>query len=171
LKRRAFTLVEMLVTITIIAIVASVVAPMFSSDDRLHVMAASSVLSSDIELAQVMTISYPQDPVIVKFDPANRKYWLAYAATPNTPITREESNEPYVVVMGEGRASTAQGTALALDSVINNTLQFNAQGGLTNFNTQPLIEMTRGDAAITLSLAPTTGTVTEITGRIADIKK
>ena len=167
----AFTLVEMLVTITIIAIVAAIVAPVFSDDDRLHAMAASSVLSSDIELAQVMTISYPQDPVVVRFDAPNHTYWLAYAATPQTPLPREDTGEPYSVTFGQGRASTAMGAQIALDAVAGDTLQFNAQGGLVDFSASPLIQLTRGGSAITLSIAPTTGTITEITGTIADAKK
>ena len=59
-----FTLLEMLITVTILAVVASLAAPMFSDDDRLRLMAAGGVLSSDIELAQVMTISYPDQPVV-----------------------------------------------------------------------------------------------------------
>ena len=169
--RGGFTLIEMLVTITIIAVVAAIVAPVFSDDDRLHAMAAASVLSSDIELAQVMTISYPQDPVVVRFDAPNRTYWLAYAATPETPLSREDTAEPYLVTFGEGRASTAFGAQIALDGVASDTLKFNAQGGLVDFTASPLIELTRGESAITLAIAPTTGTITEMNGKIEDVKK
>ena len=163
-NRNGFTLMEMLVTITIIAVAATVVAPALQDDGRLRLMAASSVLSSDIELAQVMTISYPNEPVVVRFDPSSRKYWLAYASAPDTPITREGDGSPYEVTFGQGRAASAADVDIALSELSDNTLSFNAQGGLTNFTSTPAIQLSRTGGAITLSIAPTTGTVTETVG-------
>lgn len=159
--RRGFTLLEMLVTISIIAVAAVLVAPAFNDDARLRLTAASSVLSSDIELAQVMNISYPASPVIVRFEPENQRYWLAYADTPDTPLTREVNGQPYLVEFGVGRASSAADVTFTVDQMTDDTLAFNAQGGLTNYQVTPTIELCRADSAVTLSVAPTTGTVTE----------
>src|SRR5688572_2454757 len=106
-RRAAFTLIEVLVALTLVAALAAIVAPMFSDDSRLRVMAASSIISSDIELAQVMTISHPDNPVVVCFDPGNASYWLAYAADPDTPLSREDTGEPYQVTLGLDRARSA----------------------------------------------------------------
>jgi len=164
MRARAFTLLEMLVTITVVAVVAAVVAPMFSDDNRLHLMAGSSVLASDIELAQVMTISFPDQAVVVKFDPSKQTYWLAYASDPDTPITRTDTNEPYLVMLGKGRALSAQGVQMQLVQVANDTLEFNAQGGLVDFTATPSIQLTRGGSKITLAVATATGTVSETGG-------
>jgi len=166
---RGFTLLEMLITITILAVVASVVTPMFSDDNRLRLMAASSVISSDIELAQVMTISYPDQPVVVRFDAGKQMYWLAYAADSETPIVRETTGEPYVVVIGQGRASTAQNVSLKIADMTNDGLTFAASGGLVDFATTPMIELSRNGAAVTLTISPNTGTITEHDGTIADL--
>jgi len=158
---RAFTLLEVLVTVVIIAIIATAVAPAFTNDNHLRLVAAVNVLSSDLELAQVMTISYPDSPVVVRFNPDKQMYWLAYASDPDNPITRAGTGEAYLTVMGQGRAASAQGVTLKLDDVANDTIEFNAQGGLVDFTGKPMIQLNRGDASITLSISPTTGTTTE----------
>lgn len=159
--RCAFTLLEMLVVLTIVVAVAAMAAPMFSDDSRLRVMAASSVLASDIELAQVMTISYPQTPVVVRFDPANNRYWLAYASDPVTPLPREDTGEPYEVALGTGRARAAAGVSMSVDGLPSDTLAFAAHGGLTDFTVAPLIRFTHGDCGIQLAISANTGSIVE----------
>lgn len=160
--RRAFTLLELMITVTIIAIVASVVVPMLKDDNRVRVIAAAGLISSDLELAQVMTISYPKDPVVVRFDPENHVYWLAFASDPETPIARNDTGQPYRVVLGESRAITAQGVNFELKDVADNMIQFNAQGGLMEFTSAPEIVLTRGDSSISLGIAASTGTITQV---------
>jgi prepilin-type N-terminal cleavage/methylation domain-containing protein len=168
---RAFTLLEMLITITILAVIAVAVTPLFSDDNRLRLIAASSVISSDIELAQVMTISYPDQPVMVRFDAGKQMYWLAYDWDPETPIVRETTGEPYVVVIGRGRASTAQDVAVTIADMTDHTIAFAGSGGLADFTTTPKIELGRNGAAITLVISPNTGSITEHEGTIAEMTK
>src|SRR5262245_48745623 len=90
-RRRGFTLIDLMVTIAVLAVAAAVIIPGVSNNDRLRLMAAANVMTSDIELAQVMTISFPNDPIVVRFDPDNATYWLARPADPDTPISREDN--------------------------------------------------------------------------------
>jgi len=159
--RSAFTLLEMLVALTILAAVASVVAPMLSDDSRLRAMAASCVLSSDIELAQVMTISHPDKPVVVRFAANAPRYWLAYASTPDTPLLREDNGEPYDVTLGFGRARGADGVTIALDQVTSNTITFAAHGGLDDFTHSPVVRLARNTRGIQLAISPNTGSIRE----------
>ena len=163
-RRRGFTLIELLMTMTIIAVVAAVVLPKFTDGGRLHLAAASSVLTSDIQLAQVMTISNPADPVVVRLDPVQAKYWLARADTPDTPIPRGATGEPYAVVFGLGRAAAALGVTLSLSDLDSNTLAFDAQGAVADFTTEPAITLSLDTRWIRLEIAPTTGTITETSG-------
>jgi prepilin-type N-terminal cleavage/methylation domain-containing protein len=160
----AFTLFEVLMTITIIAIVVMLLAPSFSDDTILRLRAASSVMRSDIEMAQVMTIAYPKDPVIVRFEPATNQYWLAAASTPDTPLTRPDTGQPYRVVLGSGRASSASGVTFTLTDVDSDTLVFNPQGGLEDFTASPRITLTLDARTIDLDIAPSTGTISETEG-------
>jgi prepilin-type N-terminal cleavage/methylation domain-containing protein len=161
---RAFTLVEVMITVTIIALMAALVVPLMGDDNRVRLIAATSVLRSDIELAQVMTMAYPQDPVVVRFDADKQTYWLAFQSDTETPISRVDNGEPYVVQFGAGRAMTADGVQIELSQVLNDTLTFNAQGGIVDFTDSPMIELSRGGSALTLAVAPTTGTITELEG-------
>jgi prepilin-type N-terminal cleavage/methylation domain-containing protein len=163
---KAFTLVELMITVTIIAVVASVVVPMLNDDNHVRLVAAAGVITSDIELAQVMTLSYPKDPVIVRFDPANRRYWLAFASDPETPITRNDTGQPYLIVLGEGRAVTAEGVEFKISNIKDDALVFDAQGSLVDFNATPKIELNRGDLAITMMISASTGTITQTDGAI-----
>ncbi len=170
---RSFTLIELLMTMTIIAVLAAAVLPKFTDGGRLRVSAASSVLTSDIQLAQVMTISHPNRPVVVYFE-STRQYWLAYADSPATPIPRADTGRPYLVELGKGRMASAAGSTVMhihfKNANNNKTLRFNPQGGLEDFNSQPelYIHVKNEEGAeqlrITLDISPTTGTITEVAG-------
>ena len=154
-----FTLLELMVTVTIIAVVAVVVVPQLRNNDRLRVMAAAQIITSDIEAAQVLTISYPDDPIVVRFDTANDQYWLADSDTPNTPIAHQPSGADYLVEMGFGRAVSAQGVTMTITNAANDTIEFESSGGLADFTTAPVIRLQLGDAVLELIISPTTGTV------------
>lgn len=161
--RRAFTLLEMLLTITILATLAAVAVPLMADSDRARVRAAIDVLISDLELAQVMNISFPDDPVIVRFDPARSRYWIADADTPNTPINRVDTGEPYLVTLGSDRASVAEGVTLQVHDMDNNAVSFNSQGGLSDFDAAPIMVMSLNEETIAISIVATTGTIFETT--------
>lgn len=158
---RAFTLVDLLVTMTIIVIAGTLVIPQMRDESRLRVMAASAILSSDLELAQVMTIARPADPVVVRFDPGQNRYWLAYKSDPATPIVREGTNEDYLVQLGAGRALTAKGVAISLAGTKLDSLEFDAQGGIADFTSEPVISLNAGSETLTLTVSPITGALTQ----------
>jgi prepilin-type N-terminal cleavage/methylation domain-containing protein len=156
-----FTLLELLITISILAAAAILAAPAFRDDGRLRLMSASAIVQSDIELAQVLTMTHPEEPVVVRLDPANNRYWLAFDDDPSTPMPREPTGEPYLVVFGEGRARTVAGVTMTLTDVTDDLLRFTAQGGLEDFISQPQITLTLDGREIVLSIASTTGRVSE----------
>ena len=162
--RRAVTLIELMVTIMIIVVAASIMLPEFSNDSRFRLMGAARMLASDIEMAQVMTIANPQQPMIVRFDGTNATYWLAYADTPETPIPGPAASGPYKVTFGEGRAKSAEGVSFTLNDIPDEKLVFNVQGGIDDLTTQPIITLNSDTRWIKLSIAPTTGTITETSG-------
>jgi len=162
-RRRAFTLIEVLVVITIIAVVGAIVLPRLTADDQIRLTAASSIIASDIELAQVMTIAYPEQPVVVVFDPPKSTYHLSYADDPATPLLRPGTNQPIEVTLGEGRAASAAGVTFELIEIPGNTLAFNAQGGVEDLSTKPYVVLKINGREIGLKIATTTGTVSETT--------
>jgi hypothetical protein len=158
----------MFVTVALVAIVAASVLPALSDDTRLRLMAASAVIASDIELAQTMTISQPDDAVVVRFAANKNSYWIAPATDTETPITREVSGEPYEIELGKGRASSADGVTFVLHDMGTDMLEFNAQGGLRSFVNTPVVELRLGTQKVSLSVNPTTGSITETYGVISN---
>ncbi len=162
--RMGFTFIEVMMTIAIMAMVFTIAMPIMQNDDHFRVVAAARIVSSDLELAQVMTLSDPGAPVIVVFSTTLPKYHLAHPDTFKTPLNREDNGLPYVVEMGLDRAATAQGVTISTTNLTNNILAYSAQGGLVDFTRTPSITLTYGKEWITLTIAPTTGTITETAG-------
>lgn len=158
--RCGFTLLEMLVAITILAMTATLVIPMVTSDTAVRLRAASVVVRSDIELAQVMTSADPGDPVVVVFNVDGKSYTLCYASDPTTPITRQ-SGGPYQETMGVGRLASCTNVLYALTDIPDETLMFNAHGGLEDFTLNPIVTLMLDGETVQLLIAPTTGTISE----------
>ena len=158
-----FALIDLMVTLAIVAIMAAVLFPRIEDEGLLRLTAAARLIASDIEMAQVMTISNPSEPIIVKFEPGGT-YWLAPAADPDTPILRSGAIQPYRVVFGEGRGRSATNVTLVLTDLQSNTLSFNEQGGLVELNLQPEIKLVHGSEWVKLTLSTMTGTITETAG-------
>ncbi len=159
--RGGFTLIDLLAALTIMIVAAALVLPTMSDNGRNRLIAASRIVASDIELAQVMTISNPSQPVVVRFVPAQAKYWLAYEATAGVPIKRPGTQDDYVVILGSDRARSAAGVSISLSDVDTDTLTFNIHGGMRDITANPVITLSLGSRWIKLQIAPTTGTITE----------
>ena len=153
-----------MVTLTIIAVMATLLIPKLQDQGRLRLIAGSRLLSSDIEMAQIMTISNPAGPIVIKFQPVTGTYWLASAADPDTPILRPGAVQQYRVEFGEGRGRTASGVTFGLTGVPNDILSFNEQGGMTDPTIQPEIKLIHESRWIKLSISTTTGSITETAG-------
>jgi prepilin-type N-terminal cleavage/methylation domain-containing protein len=167
---RAFTLIELLAVISIAAVMAAIIMPALSDDSQARLVAAATILTSDIEAAQIMNISSPQVPVIVKFDTATSTWWLAESKDADTPITRDDG-QSYRVTLGQGRADACSDVSLTADQLTSDALQFNPQGGMLDFTLTPSIQLSLGDQWIGLSISPTTGTITQTSGTTSSASK
>jgi len=160
-SRRGFTLIDLMVTITVIVVMAALVVPRLKDDARLRLIGASRMLASDIELAQLMTIANPEDPTVLRIQAGTGEYWLAPASTPDDPIDRSGVPGGYRVIFGQGDAMHAGGVTLAPADIENDTLTFNAQGGVADLTAEPAVTLSLGAHWIKLHIAPTTGVITE----------
>ena len=70
-----FTLVELLIVITIIAIAALTAIPMMSSATSVQIRSAANMLTADLEYAKSMSISRGQNFSVV-FDKNTESYWI-----------------------------------------------------------------------------------------------
>jgi prepilin-type N-terminal cleavage/methylation domain-containing protein len=160
-RPHAFTLLELMLVLAIVAVVMTIVMPQFGDDTKLRLMAAAGLLRSDIEYAQVLTISHPGDPVLVHIDASQHKYWLAKVSSENTPIARPGDGEPYLVMFGEGRAATTGTITVNLTDLGGEMLKFNSLGGVLDPIASPIIKLEQDKKWIKVHVANTTGTLTE----------
>jgi len=158
-RRRGFTLTELLVALTVVAVIGAVAMPSFQSDERLRLVAASSILMSDLEYAQVLNIAHPDSPVVVRFSGDGDSYWLAYTSDPDVPIARQDNGDPYLVEFGVGRARTASGVVLSFTEIDDLTLEYDGQGALEDFTSMPVITLSFGSISVALEIEAQTGTV------------
>jgi len=156
---RAFTLLELLIVIAIVAMTAALALPSLTNDSRLRVMAAADLMSSDIEFAQAMSVGDPANPMAVRLDPDSDTYWVALAAEPETPITRDDTGEPYIVTLGEGRAAPAAGVTFTLSNLSSQIIEFDAYGTVSGDGSNPVIQLSMGGETITLTVSAATGSI------------
>lgn len=98
-RRRAFTLIELVVVMAILAIVAVMVIPYASDGASYEAMAAARRLVADLEYAQSMSIT-EQSPVTVTFLEGDERYTLTNASgTLKHPIDKDD----YVVDFDDGQ--------------------------------------------------------------------
>ena len=147
----AFTLFELMVVLLILAIVATLAAPMFGQTKITRLRSAAEVLVADLGFAQVESIAHGDSLRVVVFDQNDNSYRIATAAEPTTPITNPVGNLPYVMTVGTGRASELDGVTIQSYSLGgDDQIQFGIYGQLDQ----------TADATVTLGLAGKSVTVT-----------
>lgn len=151
--RRGFALIDLLVAVTLVVMITSLALPYLRDDSGLRLVAAAEILTSDIELAQIMTMSNPADPVLVRIDVGTGHYWLANLSSPNLPIIRPGTTEPYEVFFGQARARQARDVTLEPNA---DTIQFNELGAL---DAPASISLRHGTRTLRLDVMSNTGTI------------
>ena len=132
-RARGFTLVNLLITIAVMAIVAAVVVPSAAVGGQLGVSSASVILISDLEYAQSLALASPDDPVVVRFDPEHNRYWIALLSDPGAPLVRPGTNDaPYVVEFGVGDSRASSEVVMTLQDIPDSMITFDRFGRLTS---------------------------------------
>ncbi|MHC4976493.1 MAG: pilus assembly FimT family protein [Planctomycetota bacterium] len=128
-SRPAFTLIDVLVTISVMMVVAAIAIPAMSRGTQVNISGATTMIMSDLEFTQSLSLANPSNPALIRFDTASSAYWIARADNPDTPITRPGSNdEPYRVVLGQGMASAFAGITLDTSQLTDDTVVFDSYG-------------------------------------------
>lgn len=164
--RAAFTLVDLLVTIAVMAVVVLAAIPAFTPDNRTRIVAAANLLIADLNNARAMSIQNPSDPVRVVIGEGGASYFLAKASDPTNPIELPTgAGGKYAVIFGEGdhidlweiRLAPA-GTdhdAIAADDMP--FVAFDAFGRLNPDDSDARIEVCAGTPLMTVVIRADTG--------------
>jgi prepilin-type N-terminal cleavage/methylation domain-containing protein len=128
-RDRAFTLVEILITIVVMAIVVAVAIPSLSNDDGARLIGAVNMVASDLEYAQSLALADPNDPGLLKASADGTGYWVATSSDPDAPILSQYSSEPRLVTFGVGAAAQLVGVTISVGEE-SDVVQFDGFGRL-----------------------------------------
>jgi prepilin-type N-terminal cleavage/methylation domain-containing protein len=156
---RAFSLVEMLIVIMVLAILAAVVVPLSGSTEATRLMAAARLLVVDIEFAQHLSITHPDDPALLKIDQANNRYWVAQASDVDTPVTDPGSLKPLLGQFGAGRGTPYTGVTIQSYSLDGDEELHFSGVGLPDQTSDATVVLASGVHTMTITVAATSGEV------------
>ncbi len=159
-RHAAFTLIELLIVLTILAIAAMLIAPAFGQTGTTQLRQAARLLEADLAYAQVESISHPDDPRVIVFDPSANSYHLASVSSPSQPITNPATNAHYNVQFGQGRATQLTDVTIESLSVGGDQQLAFGQYGELDQDTPATIRIECKGQHVTLTIDPTTGEVT-----------
>jgi prepilin-type N-terminal cleavage/methylation domain-containing protein len=101
-RHAAFTLAEILVTISVIGIAAAVILPQIGNRDDLRSISAAREIVADLTYAQSRAVA-TQKPTYVRFDTVNNRYDLLDAINPSDVfMTHPLEHANYRVSLGSG---------------------------------------------------------------------
>jgi type II secretory pathway pseudopilin PulG len=146
--RSGFTLVNLMTTVAVIAILAGMTAVSLAPDDRARVVGAAQMLASDLEYAQALSLADPDRPAVLRVDAAGEGYWIARAETPGTPV-ETPSGEAYIVILGQEDAATFAGVDLEVVSgATDGWVEFDAFGRLVELSDAVLSVSLNGETRL-----------------------
>ncbi len=150
--RCAFTLVEIIVTLVILAIVAAMTVPYVTGAASIQASSAARLIMSDLEYAQSQAIT-TQSPVSVTFSVSGNSYTVSNASgTLIHPISKQAYVVDFDTLGGFGNVSVS---AADFGGALNVT--FDALGAPDNNGTVTVIA---GSHTYTVTVAPVSGRVT-----------
>lgn len=104
-NRSAFTLVELLIVVSLVGVLVSIAVPAFRSHRTQSLESVARILAADLRLARSQAIQFNTE-YTVRFDVANNAYELVHTGTGNPPPLRNplapvgEEDGPYRVEVG-----------------------------------------------------------------------
>ncbi len=116
--RRAFTMIDLLVTMAVLSVVILAAIPAFNADNGTRVIAAANLIIADLSNARALSIQNPSDPVSVVVGAGGVSYFLAKDSDPDAPMPLPIGvGGKYAVVFGEGDHTNLWGVFVAPEGV------------------------------------------------------
>ena len=153
-----FTIIELTLSIAILAIIGTLAVPMFGNNDALQLDVAKRLLVSDIEYAQILAITNPNDQIVLQFEENGTSWHIASSEEVTTPLLDSVTGDPLSTSMGLGSAASSPDTIVSCNN-LDNALVFNSNGGLNDFSQNAEVTLDCGESSIQIIVSATTGTI------------
>lgn len=156
-RRRGLTLIEVMVTLTCMAIAAAIVMPALGDRSGERLRGAAQILVADLEFAQSQSMSHGDDPRVLVIESDKAGYRIATKSAPATAVTNPVGAMSYVTRFGQGRAAGLDGVRVSAYSLGgDDQLGFGVLGQLDQ-TAAASITLQCGSRKIVVSIDPTTG--------------
>lgn len=157
--RGAFTLADTMVAVAILAIAVGVAVPSLTPNDHSRLRGGATMLASDLEYAQSLSLAAPDDLGLIRFDPDDSgHYWIATASAPDDPVSIPFTDKQYEVRFGADRAALLYDVSLTMQNVPDGTLMFDEFARLTGTK-DAIFTLSNGAGEITVRVSASTGSV------------
>lgn len=160
---RGMMLVDLVMALAVLGIVMLAVMPSANPGESMKLVAATTILTADIEYAQSQTLARPADPTILRFDEDGNRYWLALASDPDTPIVRPNGVDPYEVEFGAGAFRQLWGVTVTVQDIPDQIMVFDAMGRLVQ-SVSAVIRLGNAQGELAVVVRATTGSVSVVEG-------
>jgi Tfp pilus assembly protein FimT len=166
--RRAFSMVDTLMTVVVIGVMATIALTSAAGVDSTQLCVASAQLAAMVEYGQSLAIARTDLGVVLKANLDRQVVWLASASAPDTPLNHPVTREPFVIRFGA--AATGALSSILLETIAfdgTDTISFDSTGGLNTENDAMFQLRVRGTDASVMSVAltPTSGRVRIVADR------
>jgi len=155
--RRGFTYIELMIAVVVVAILVVAALPDEQASAGEEGRQFARKYEADVAFARSLTIARPDDPVVLKVDPANDRYWLARRSTPDTPIQHPRTKRPYIVQAGPtGQPGSKRVSIYAADFEGGAFLEFTPTGE-TTLDAAALLQLASGNTQYEVAISPAAG--------------
>jgi len=153
-----FSLIELLTALAMMAVLAALVVPLLGDNDALRIDVARRLLISDLEHAQILAITNPEEAIGIVVDDDGQGWHIASLDDNSTPLYDSITGEPLEIDLGSGPASSADSVYIQTN-VVSNTISFNQYGGLSDFSQSIQLTLVSGEKSAMITVSPSTGTI------------
>lgn len=160
-RGRGFTIVEVLIVVSIVGIIAAIVGPRIGQTATHTLPSAARLLAADLQYAQLQSIQRAGDDLagVLFFDDGSG-YRLGFIDDDITaPMPEPSSHQDFEVRFGQGRAASLDGITISATSLNDETyLTFNVFGGLEQASSDnATITLSAQGMSVTITIDPTNG--------------
>ena len=158
MPRRGLPLMELVVTVAILSVVASMLIPLLGNDDGNRLGVATILLRDDLEQARFRTVADPQRPLAGVLDGDGLGWRVVDPAMPDVPSARDDGS-PWTIRAGSGRGAGMDGVRITLEGVSSDMLDFDESGSVRDRSATPRFRMHSGHRIQVLEVGAVTGLV------------